>query len=313
MIEQSFQYNIVVLGDKSVGKSTFVSKVTNKDPNQNLQDTFTGDITNLYQGSQPEIIKFNLPLSPAEESKSNLTSLNESQSLRESVQLSETIEVVFWDTRSTQGSLALNQYYRDMQAFIVMCDVQNLSSIRNVPLWLDAIYERSNVLNGRQILVLVNKIETLQDEEESASESAGDRTSDQSPNSPLTQNSTSKPKIRRASQINQQKHISVFQNNELNKMYQLLARKYQDVFVEEISATLQINTKETMFGLADELKRNQKNYIQQKYRQMLERQGSSIMDNQNRPDVDEFLNNPNQLGVRRDTVNLHQSNQSLRG
>ena len=126
------------------------------------------------------------------------------------MQLNETIEVVFWDTRSTQGSLALNQYYRDMHAFIVMCDVQNLSSIRNVPLWLDAIYERSNVINGRQILVLVNKIETLQDDE-SVSESAEDRAGDLSPNSPrLSQMSSNKPKIKRASQINQSKHISSF-------------------------------------------------------------------------------------------------------
>ena len=204
MIEQSFQYNIVVLGDKSVGKSTFVSKVTNKDPNQNLQDTFNGDINNLYQGSQPEVTKFNLPLSPIEDSKSSLYqtgSLNDTQSARSTVQLKETIEVVFWDTRSSQGSLALGQYYRDMQAFVVMCDVQNLSSIRNVPLWLEAIYERSNVLNGRQILVLVNKIETLTEETESVLESGEDRTSNLSPNSPLSQ--MSKSRIKRASQINQ--------------------------------------------------------------------------------------------------------------
>ena len=61
----------MVLGDKSVGKSTFVSKVTNKDLKQNLQDTFIGDISNLYQGSEPEVVKFNLPLSPLEEIQSN--------------------------------------------------------------------------------------------------------------------------------------------------------------------------------------------------------------------------------------------------
>ena len=47
---------------------------------------------------------------------------------------------------------------------------------------------------------------------------------------------------------------------------------------------------------------------------MMERQGSSILDNQNKHDVEEFLNKEKQLGIdRRETVNLHQSSQSLRG
>lgn len=82
-IEQNFQYNIVVLGDKNVGKSTFVSKITNKDSyvtlNQNLMTSFPGEIASQYQGSVPEITKFNLPLSKNDEDESRcsgMTSIN---------------------------------------------------------------------------------------------------------------------------------------------------------------------------------------------------------------------------------------------
>ena len=48
-----------------------------------------------------------------------------------------------------------------MHGFIVVCDVTNLKSVRQVEGWLSLIESRAMVTEGRQVMVLVNKMDTL--------------------------------------------------------------------------------------------------------------------------------------------------------
>ena len=49
-----------------------------------------------------------------------------------------------------------NQIYRNMQGFIVMCDLSDEQSVKMVPSWIQMIEERSTV-HERVIMVLANK------------------------------------------------------------------------------------------------------------------------------------------------------------
>ena len=48
-----------------------------------------------------------------------------------------------------------------MHGFIIVCDITNLQSVRDVPDWLEQIERKADVVQGRQVTVLVNKVETL--------------------------------------------------------------------------------------------------------------------------------------------------------
>ena len=48
-----------------------------------------------------------------------------------------------------------------MHGFILICDVTNLSSLREIPDWLQQIETKAQVSEGRQVIVLVNKIDVL--------------------------------------------------------------------------------------------------------------------------------------------------------
>ena len=65
------------------------------------------------------------------------------------------------DTKSQSYKTSINQVFRDMHGFIIVCDITNLQSVRDVPDWLQQIEHKADVVQGRQVTVLVNKIETL--------------------------------------------------------------------------------------------------------------------------------------------------------
>ena len=83
------------------------------------------------------------------------------------------IAVTFNDTRGADCTSTVRQLYRNVHGFIIMCDITNLASLRNIPAWLAQIEQAADVTAGRQVCVLVNKIETLL-LDEAASESAQD-------------------------------------------------------------------------------------------------------------------------------------------
>ena len=40
------------------------------------------------------------------------------------------------DTKSQSYKTSINQVFRDMHGFIIVCDITNLQSVRDVPDWL---------------------------------------------------------------------------------------------------------------------------------------------------------------------------------
>ncbi len=52
------------------------------------------------------------------------------------------------------------QFYRDQQAFIVMCDLSDEHSVSTVPLWIGEIESRTNTQDP-VIMVLANKCDLL--------------------------------------------------------------------------------------------------------------------------------------------------------
>ena len=51
-------------------------------------------------------------------------------------------------------------YYRDIHGFIVMCDLTDEVSMRQLPDWLDEISERANIMD-HTILILANKCDQV--------------------------------------------------------------------------------------------------------------------------------------------------------
>ena len=48
-----------------------------------------------------------------------------------------------------------------MHGFIIVCDITNLQSVRDVPEWLKQIESKADVTEGRRVTVLINKIDSL--------------------------------------------------------------------------------------------------------------------------------------------------------
>lgn len=81
------------------------------------------------------------------------------------------IPVTLYDTKNSRCTSTINQLFRDMHGFIILCDINNLQSVREIPGWLQQVESRAQITDGRQVTVLVNKIESLLglDQEESQS------------------------------------------------------------------------------------------------------------------------------------------------
>lgn len=71
------------------------------------------------------------------------------------------LPISFQDTKSTRYNSSVNQVFRDMHGFIIVCDITNLQSLRDVPQWLQQIESKADVTQGRQVTVFVNKVETM--------------------------------------------------------------------------------------------------------------------------------------------------------
>lgn len=54
----------------------------------------------------------------------------------------------------------ISQFYRNKHGFIVICDLSDEASLKDVPFWITEINERSNILNP-VIMVLANKCDLL--------------------------------------------------------------------------------------------------------------------------------------------------------
>ena len=48
-----------------------------------------------------------------------------------------------------------------MHGFVIVCDITNLQSVRDVPEWLRQVERKADVTEGRQVTVLINKIDSL--------------------------------------------------------------------------------------------------------------------------------------------------------
>ena len=126
-----------------------------------------------------------------------------------------------------------------MHAFILVCDINNCQSLRNVPDWLKQIEERAQITDGRQVMVLVNKIDTLT---WMGTQSDADNTAYM-----LSQ-----------SRIQIQEEILV-------EMRQRVAKDYPEVSIFEVSAKLDMGLKESISALGQALNRNKQKFVQQRY------------------------------------------------
>ena len=54
----------------------------------------------------------------------------------------------------------ISQFYRNKHGFIIMCDLSDEDSVKNVPLWITEISERSNT-RDYVIMVMANKCDLI--------------------------------------------------------------------------------------------------------------------------------------------------------
>lgn len=121
-IDQQFEYNIVVLGDPKVGKTSLIQSIIN---GQSCMNNIRGsaemyEMLNLHKSVDKEMSKCKLELTSGDK-----------------------IPVTFYDTRTAHYSSSINQLYRDMHGFIVVCDITNLQTLRDVPNWIREIEQRA--------------------------------------------------------------------------------------------------------------------------------------------------------------------------
>ena len=50
-----------------------------------------------------------------------------------SIQSNLNLTTIQFDTKGTHAESPLSQFYRDMHGYIVMCDVMNMQSMRDIP------------------------------------------------------------------------------------------------------------------------------------------------------------------------------------
>jgi len=130
-----------------------------------------------------------------------------------------------------------------MHGFIVVCDITNLQSIRDVPDWLAQIEHKADVTLGRQIAVFVNKIETLLSNNGSDTESSvmGYAESDFSPTG------------------------TDIQEKALDRLSTILQRDYPGVPLYEISVKQNLDVTESFSFFSEELHKQRSGFIRQRY------------------------------------------------
>lgn len=127
-----------------------------------------------------------------------------------------------FDTQGQIATAVVNQIFREMQAFVIVCDIENLQSIRDVPQWLSTIEQKEGLADGRQAMVLVNKIETLYSPEMSS----------------MMDNDATRIGM---------------QEDALEEMKAKVARDFPSVTVVEISVAVNTGVNEAMASLARDL------------------------------------------------------------
>ena len=140
-LEADFDFNVVVLGDSKVGKTSLLQSYVNGGADL----VRTRDSDGMY-----EMLNMHKS-SPTREIWKHKVELHDGSQL----------PLTLHDTKSQSYKTSINQVFRDKHGFIIVCDITNLQSVRDVPDWLQQIERKADVVQGRQITVLVNKIETL--------------------------------------------------------------------------------------------------------------------------------------------------------
>ena len=65
-----------------------------------------------------------------------------------------------FDTKGHLVKSTISQFYRNKHGFIIMCDLSDEDSVKNVPMWINEINERSTI-RDHVIMVLANKCDLL--------------------------------------------------------------------------------------------------------------------------------------------------------
>ena len=132
--EEKIDLNVIILGDKGVGKSSIVQIIKNgeiKEHDNNLKDNTGNFILKRKYEKRKKIILLHL---------------------REP------------EYQKTSGESIPIQYYRDSHiVLLVFCDIKTLNSIKNS--WYKSYKEKTNMENSRFILI-GNKSDTFGDEKE---------------------------------------------------------------------------------------------------------------------------------------------------
>ena len=155
-----------------------------------------------------------------------------------------------FDTKGTHADSPLNQFYRDMHGYIVMCDVVNMVSMRDVPKQLKTIYDRTHIKDP-VVTVFVNKVEVLDDRSNSES-------------SLMTSNRKFET------------HGTAFsiQEEALTNLEKLLTKNYPQVKMYEISLRIGLNVTKSMMNMGCQLESNSDNYIRQQFKKNMQRQSN---------------------------------------
>ena len=130
-----------------------------------------------------------------------------------------------------------------MHGFIIVCDITNLQSIRDVPEWLKQIERNSDVTEGRQVTVLVNKMESL-----------------------ISLNSSAISGQMQFAAESEMSHSRIeIQEGALDRLNLVLQRDYPDVGLYEISIAENHQVFESIQDFSEALKTNHTAFIRQRY------------------------------------------------
>ena len=111
-----FEFNVLVLGDAKVGKTSLIQTIVKGGTDL----VHTRDSEQMYE----------------------MLNMHKSTPTRElwkhKVEISDGSEITvkFHDTQSPRYDASIKQMYRDMHGFIIVCDITNLQSLRDVPQWI---------------------------------------------------------------------------------------------------------------------------------------------------------------------------------
>lgn len=132
---KNFEFQIALLGGSGVGKTSLIHKIIN-----NYMNSDDDGHQQVAVSISQDMIKHRL-----------ITSNNES------------MKVMFFDTKGHNVKSSLKQFYRNKQAFVVMCDLTDEDSILSVTSWIEEIGQQANIRDN-VIIVLANKYDELENE-----------------------------------------------------------------------------------------------------------------------------------------------------